>query len=88
MVTNVKKESIPPLVKVREVARFLSCSRQTVHHLIDCGDLKASHVNPHNRAKERKHVRVTRSSLLSFYEKRFGHPLNLALANPFEARAS
>jgi hypothetical protein len=82
--TTLKKEPIPPLIKVREVAKLLSVSRQTVHGLIDSGDLKASEVNP-SKQKERLHRRVTRQSLLSFYKKRFGHPLTHALKNPFES---
>ena len=79
-----KKEPVPPLIKVREVAKLLSVSRATVHHLIDSGDLKASLVNP-SKQNERQHKRVTRHSLLSFYKKRFGHPLARALENPFES---
>lgn len=87
MLTNVQlttKEPVPPLIRVREVAKLLSVSRHTVHNLIDSGDLAASEVNPSD-AKARRHVRVTRNSLFKFYHKRFGHPLNRALANPFEA---
>jgi len=82
--TTLKKEPIPPLVKVREVAELLSVSRATVHALIQSGDLKASEVNP-SKKKKRLHLRVTRSSLLAFYRQRFGHPLNRALENPFES---
>ena len=85
MITNsaiLQKEPVPPLVKVRDVATLLSVSRHTVHHLIDSGDLAASEIN--SSAKERKHLRVTRASLLGFYKKRFGHSLTRALANPFE----
>jgi hypothetical protein len=80
--TTLKKDLVPPLVKVCDIAKLLSVSRQTVHHLIDSGDLNASKINP--TAKERRHVRVTRKSLLEFYQKRFGHSLTRALANPFE----
>jgi Helix-turn-helix domain len=80
--TTPKKEPVPPLVKVRDVATLLSVSRHTVHHLIDSGDLAASEIN--STAKERRHLRVTRASLLCFYKKRFGHSLIRALANPFE----
>ncbi len=86
MITNVnifKKEPIPPLLKVREVAKLLSVSRATVHALIDGGDLVASKVNP-TKNKKRLHVRITRASLLDFYKERFGHPLARALENPFE----
>ena len=85
MITNstmLKKELVPPLVKVRDVANLLSVSRHTVHHLIDSGDLAASEIN--SMSKERKHLRITRKSLLTFYQKRFGHSLLRALANPFE----
>lgn len=82
--TNLKKEPLPPLIKIREVAKLLSVSRATVHALIDGGDLKASEVNP-SKKKRRLHLRVTRASLLSFYKQRFGHPLAHALENPFES---
>jgi Helix-turn-helix domain len=88
MMTNVNlpflnKPPVPPLVKVRDIAALFSVSRQTVHHLIDSGDLEASKINP--ASKERQHLRVTRASLLKFYKKRFGHSLQHALANPFES---
>jgi hypothetical protein len=78
-----QNEPVPPLVKVRDVAALLSVSRHTVHHLIDSGDLAASKIN--STAKERKHLRITRKSLLTFYKKRFGHSLTNVLANPFES---
>ncbi len=81
-----KKEPVPPLVKIREVAQLLSVSRGTVLALIDSGDLMASEVNA-TKYKKRRHRRVTRESLLEFYQKRVGHPLNRALNNPFEAKA-
>ena len=87
--TTLKKEPVPPLVKVRDVATLLSVSRHTVHHLIDSGDLAASEINSTAKRKPpakkpRRHLRVTRESLLGFYRKRFGHSLTRALANPFE----
>jgi excisionase family DNA binding protein len=86
-----KKEPVPPLIKVREVAKLLSVSRHTVHALIECGDLKAERVNPTKIRKKgfkpRPHVRVTRDSLLKFYQGRFGHPLDRVLANPFAIAA-
>jgi hypothetical protein len=81
--SNSPKHPIPPLVKVTDVAKLLSASRQTVRNLIESGDLAASEINPSKR-KERRHLRVTRKSLLGFYKLRFGHPLNRALENPFE----
>jgi excisionase family DNA binding protein len=81
---NTSEDPIPPLVKIREVAKLLSISRATVHALIDSGDLEASQVSP-SKAQERLHVRITRHSLLGFYNKRFGHPLNRALENPFKS---
>ena len=88
MITNDNistKEPIPPLLKVREVAKILSLSRATIKALIDCGDLKASPINPKPKKKRlREHVRITRQSLLDFYQARFGHPLNRALQNPFQ----
>ena len=86
MITNsatLKTESVPPLVKVTDVAKLLSVSRCTVHSLIENGELKASEINA--SSKERKHMRVTRESLLGFYRRRFGHSLTRALAHPFEA---
>ena len=85
MLTNYhisSKEPVPPLIKIRDVAKLLSVSRATVHALIDSGDLEASQVGPSQR-KQRLHVRVTRKSLCGFYRKRFGHPLDRALENPF-----
>ncbi len=84
MITNstTLKNDVPPLVKVRDVAALLSISRGTVHNLIHSGDLMASGIN--SSKKERRHLRITRKSLLSFYQKRFGHSLTRALANPFE----
>ena len=85
MITNsntTKKNPVPPLVKVREVAKLLSVSRGTVHNLIDSGALTGKGINP--SAKERCHLRITRKSLLTFYKARFGHSLVQALANPFE----
>ena len=90
MLTNVDSVlrkppvQMPVLVKVREVAKLLSVSRHTVHALIHDGDLSAADVNPGKR-RARKHVRITRASLMLFYRKRFGHPLRQALANPFDA---
>jgi excisionase family DNA binding protein len=87
MITNsntIEKSPLPPLIKVREAAKLLSISRASVHALIESGDLAASKVSPTTK-KEREHVRITRKSLCGFYRKRFGHSLNLALENPFEA---
>jgi len=87
MITNstmFKKELVPPLVKIRDVAMLLSISRQSVRHLIESGDLDASEINSTTQERQRRHVRVTRKSLLDFYSKRFGHSLTRALANPFE----
>jgi hypothetical protein len=87
MITNYhisSKESVPPLLKIRDVAKLLSVSRATVHALIDGGDLQASQVGPSVK-KKRLHVRVTRKSLCGFYKKRFGHSLDRALENPFQS---
>lgn len=86
MITNdytVAKPSLPPLLKVRDVAKLLSLSRATIHVLIESGDLQASPLQSTKRKAKRIHKRITRASLLRFYQKRFGHPLNLALQNPF-----
>ncbi len=91
MITNVdsclrrEPAPMPVLVKVREVAKLLSVSRHTVHALIQNGDLSASEVNPTMKRKTRRHVRITRASLLRFYQKRFGQPLRHALVTPFDA---
>jgi Helix-turn-helix domain len=77
-----KKSPLPLLVKVSQVARLLSVSKSTVHNLLESGDLEGCKINP--ETKERCHVRVTRASLLRFYQKRFGHSLLRALENLFE----
>jgi hypothetical protein len=85
MITNahtLTPSPVPVLVKVRDVARLLSVSNSTVHHLLDSGDLVGHKINP--KTKERQHVRVTRASLLTFYKKRFGHCLLRALEHQFE----
>ena len=85
MMTNsppFQKNLLPPLIKITDVAKILSVSRCTVHHLVDSGDLEASKINA--AGKIRRHRRVTRESLLRFYKKRFGHSLDRALANPFQ----
>jgi hypothetical protein len=46
--------------------------------------LTASEISP-SKQKARRHLRVTRESLLLFYKARFGHPLNRALENPFDS---
>ena len=78
---NPAKVHFPPLLKMREVSKVLSLSRASVQALIDSGDLAASPLNPTRRKKQRVHLRITRSSLLEFYRKRFGHPLDLSLEN-------
>ena len=55
-----------------------------MHTLIQSGDLAASEINASTH-KKRRHVRVTRNSLLKFYKERFGHHLSKALINPFES---
>lgn len=87
MLTNnstTQKDPVPPLIRIREAAKFLSISRATVHALIDNGDLEASEVSP-SPTKLRKHVRITRASFCGFYRKRFGHDLDRVLANPFKS---
>ncbi len=80
------KQPIPPLMKIREVAKLLNVSRHTVHALIDRGDLVASNVN--STKTKRLHRRVTRHSLLRFYKKRFGQVLHDDLENPFAPQKS
>jgi hypothetical protein len=85
MITNSdirRKPPVPLLVKISDVAKLLSVSNSTVHKLLDSGALAGSEIN--SGTKERKHFRVTRASLLKFYQKRFGHSLIRALENQFE----
>ena len=82
-ITTIQKGPVPLLVKTREVASLLSVSLQTVHNLIQSGELKASEISP-AKNKARKHVRITQKSLLHFYKKRFGHSLIDALKNQFD----
>jgi hypothetical protein len=87
MITNdtlKSKLSLPPLLKMREVAKVLSLSRASVYALIECGDLAASQLTPTRRKKQRVHLRITRDSLEKFYKKRFGHDLERALQTPFQ----
>jgi excisionase family DNA binding protein len=87
MITNnqtLSKEPVPPLIKIREAAKFLSISRATVHALIEKGDLQASEVSP-SSAKKRRHVRITRESFCGFYKKRFGQDLSRVLVSPFKS---
>ena len=81
--STAKKSTIPPLVKISDVALVLSVSRQTVHSLILSGDLNAAKISASKC--DRRHLRVTRKSLFEFYKKRFGHSPNRALENPFES---
>jgi hypothetical protein len=78
------KVVLPTLLKMREVAKILSLSRGSVQALIESGDLDAQPLNPTGKRRmKRVHVRITRESLLNFYQKRFGQPLQRALQNPF-----
>ena len=87
MITNASppaKVTVPPLLKIREVSKLLSLSRGSVQALIESGDLEAQPLNPTSKRRmKRLHVRITRESLLNFYQKRFGHPLQRALQSPF-----
>ena len=87
MITNdtpKSKHALPPLLKMRDVARVLSLSRASVLALIQSGDLAASEIHPTKRKKKRVHLRITGESLSKFYKKRFGHELERALQNPFQ----
>lgn len=87
MITNdapKSKHSLPPLLKVREVAQILSLSRATVQALIECGDLAASEVSPTRRKKQRVHLRIPLKSLAQFYKKRFDQELEHVLQNPLQ----
>jgi hypothetical protein len=83
-ITEIKNSPVPLIVKTSDVARFLCVSLQTVHNLIQSGELKAAGIGPIQRNK-RRHVRVTQQSLLRFYKKRFGHSLIDAIQHRFEA---
>jgi hypothetical protein len=82
-IIEIKKSPVPLLVKTSDVASLLSVSLQTVHHLIQSGDLKAAEITKTKR--KRKHVRITQESLLNFYQDRFGHSLIDAIKHRFEA---
>jgi hypothetical protein len=87
MITNPNKPEalLPPLLKVREVAKVLSLSPASVRLLLVSGDLTGSELSPTRpKKKKRVHVRITRESLAKFYKKRFGHAIERALQNPFQ----
>ncbi len=73
------RSAMPPLIKVRDVAKLLTVSRQTVRALIESGALEAHPLNPHPKKMKRQHVRITSNSLATFYRKRLGHELDTAL---------
>jgi hypothetical protein len=75
------KGPVPPVLRVSDVAKILSICRQTVHSLIQCGELKAHEINAYSR-KKRRHVRVTAKSLNDFYKARFGQSLDSVLMKP------
>ena len=70
---------VPALVKVCQVAELFSVCKPTVYKLIESGHLVGADIS--TDTAERRHLRVTRDSLLKFYKKRFGHSLERALAN-------
>ena len=82
--TNASKPTLPPLLKVREVAKVLSLSAASVRLLLVSGDLTGSEIIPRRKRKQRVHVRITRESLAKFYKKRFGHEIERALQTPFQ----
>jgi transposase len=89
MITNQNnpKPALPPLLKVREVARVLSLSQASVRLLLASGDLTGSELSPtpkRPKKKQRVHLRITRESLAKFYKKRFGHEIERALQTPFQ----
>jgi len=87
MITNPNptfKSTLPPLLKIREVAKVLSLSPASVRLLLASGDLTGSEISPTRRRKQRVHLRITRASLAKFYRKRFGHEIERALQNPFQ----
>jgi hypothetical protein len=75
------KGPVPPVLRVSDVAKILSICRQTVHSLIECGELQAHEINAFRR-KKRRHVRVTAKSLNDFYQARFGQSLDSVLMKP------
>lgn len=68
-----------PLLKIREVAKILAVSRQSVRALIESGDLDARALHPTGRKMKREHKRITGKSLAKFYKKRFRQELDRAL---------
>jgi hypothetical protein len=68
-----------PLLKIREVAKILAVSRQSVRALIESGDLDARTLHPTGKKMKREHKRITCKSLAKFYKKRFNHALDGAL---------
>ncbi len=81
---NVTKPTLPPLLKVREVAKVLALSPASVRMLLVSGDLAGSEIVPRRKKKQRVHVRITGESLAKFYKKRFGHDLERAQLIPFQ----
>jgi hypothetical protein len=81
---NTQKTALPPLLKVREVAKVLSLSPASVRLLLVSGDLTGSEIVPRRCKKQRVHVRITSESLAKFYKKRFGHELERALQIPLQ----
>jgi hypothetical protein len=73
---------LPPLVKVSAVASYLSVCPQTVRNLLQSGQLAAGRLQ--NPDALRKHVRITRASLLKYYREHFGHSLERALTHGYE----
>jgi len=82
MVTSTSspsKDISLPLLRIREVAKILAVSRQSVRALIESGDLEARALHPTGKKMEREHKRITGESLQQFYKKRFRQKLNPAL---------
>jgi hypothetical protein len=77
--STASKEPSLPLLKIREVAKILAVSRQSVRALIESGDLDARGLHPTGKKMKREHKRITCKSLAKFYKKRFNHELDGAL---------
>ena len=77
----LKKQPIPPLIKMKDACVLLSLSRITIRTMMDEGTLQGVDIN-HFKKKKRLHLRITRESLMKVYQDKYGQPLSLTLAFP------
>ncbi len=66
----VSRLPVKGLMRIDEVAEYLSISCNQVRNLIDQGDLEAVLVNSNPDDLERKHVRVVTESVKKFLENK------------------